>query len=120
MALATVQVTGQFYASHWLPGHPRCGELHSHIWSYHVTITGEVNPETGMVADFHDIKDRVEEFNGKTLNNFESIGIPTSENICIYLATNLAWSNPTFTEVEVQISEKEGYVSAYTWPNKEE
>jgi len=45
----------KFSASHFLPGHERCGRLHGHTFAVSVRLEGQTN-EMGYVADFFDIK----------------------------------------------------------------
>ena len=49
----------RFEAAHRLPNVPeghKCARLHGHSFFVRLTITGEVNPETGWLMDFDDIK----------------------------------------------------------------
>lgn len=57
----TVRVTRKFTfeAAHFLPGHPTCGNMHGHSYKMEVTFAGEVNPVSGMIVDFGDIKSLV-------------------------------------------------------------
>jgi 6-pyruvoyl-tetrahydropterin synthase len=43
---------GSFRASHSLPGRP---ELHAHDWQVEWILSGNMNPETAMVADLLDL-----------------------------------------------------------------
>ncbi len=46
-----------FDAAHYLPGYDgKCQHIHGHTWLLQVGFAGEVNPKTGMVMDFADIK----------------------------------------------------------------
>ncbi len=50
-----------FDSAHYLPKHPgKCKECHGHRWALQVGFEGEVNPETGMVIDFGDVKRAVQ------------------------------------------------------------
>ena len=50
-----------FEASHILPKHPgKCSRLHGHSWVLEVTVEGSVNPETGFVMDYADLKAAVQ------------------------------------------------------------
>lgn len=50
-----------FEASHILPNHPgKCSNLHGHSWVLSVSIRGPLDPSTGMVADFADLKAAVQ------------------------------------------------------------
>lgn len=47
----------KFEASHILTRHKgKCSQLHGHSWVLTVTVSGPVNPETGFVLDYIDIK----------------------------------------------------------------
>lgn len=44
-------------ASHQIHNHSgRCANLHGHSWVLTVFVGGSINPDTGMVVDFYDIK----------------------------------------------------------------
>lgn len=50
-----------FEASHILPNHPgKCSNLHGHSWRLIVYVEGKVDPQTGMVCDYADLKAGVE------------------------------------------------------------
>lgn len=50
-----------FEASHVLPNHPgKCSNLHGHSWTLSVSIRGPLDRNTGMVADFADLKAAVQ------------------------------------------------------------
>lgn len=50
-----------FEASHILPNHPgKCSNLHGHSWVLSVSIRGPLDPSTGMVVDFADLKAAVQ------------------------------------------------------------
>lgn len=60
----------RFSASHFIPGHDKCGRLHGHSYVLHLVLHGEVG-ENGMVMDFVDLKkalrDIVEELDHRVL-----------------------------------------------------
>ena len=45
----------KFSASHFIPGHAKCGRLHGHGYTLHLVLYGE-KAEDGMVMDFVDLK----------------------------------------------------------------
>jgi 6-pyruvoyltetrahydropterin/6-carboxytetrahydropterin synthase len=45
----------KFSASHFIPGHDKCGRLHGHSYILHLVLHGEKNDQ-GMVMDFVDLK----------------------------------------------------------------
>jgi 6-pyruvoyltetrahydropterin/6-carboxytetrahydropterin synthase len=64
--------------------------FHGHNYDLEVKLTGDVDPETGMVINLRDLKDLIkreieDRFDHKNLNldcpEFEDL-IPTAENIC--------------------------------------
>ncbi len=44
-----------FSASHFIPGHAKCGRLHGHSYTLHLVLYGE-KADDGMVMDFVDLK----------------------------------------------------------------
>ncbi|MFQ5772050.1 MAG: 6-pyruvoyl tetrahydropterin synthase family protein [bacterium] len=75
--------------AHFLPGHPRCGQLHGHTYKVEVIIEGE--NKDGMVLDFADMKKAVnailQVYDHKSLNDF--LEYPSLENICEMLRMRL-------------------------------
>ena len=68
--------------AHYLPGHPKCGQLHGHTYKIEVIIEGE--NKDGMVMDLGDLKTGINEvladYDHKSLNDF--LDYPSVENIC--------------------------------------
>lgn len=48
----------KFSASHFIPGHEKCGRLHGHTYAISVIIEGGQG-EAGIVMDFVEIKDAI-------------------------------------------------------------
>lgn len=75
--------------AHFLPGHPKCGQLHGHTYKVEVVIEGE--NKDGMVIDFADMKKAVQkvlnDYDHKSLNDF--LDYPSVENICEMLQLRL-------------------------------
>lgn len=102
----------KFNAAHCLPGYPGdCSQLHGHTWKLNVTISGDVNPDTGMLLDFKKFKLIVEDsiikqFDHKYLNDI--LDNPTAENIGIY-----CWSilYNEFKKVSCKLTELSVYES---------
>ena len=49
----------RFEAAHYLPLFPeghKCRRLHGHSFLIEVKVKGQINPETGIIMDFGDIK----------------------------------------------------------------
>lgn len=102
----------KFDAAHSLPGYPGdCGELHGHTWKLNVTVSGDVNIDTGMILDFKKFKIIVEDsvinqLDHKYLNDI--LDNPTAENIGLY-----CWSvlYKEFEKVSCKLTELSIYES---------
>ena len=83
-------ITEYIDCAHFLPGHPKCGQLHGHTYRVEVIIEGETRPG-GMVIDFADLKTRTREvlqqYDHRHWNDV--LEYPTVENICALLAGQL-------------------------------
>ncbi len=68
----------RFSASHFIPGHDKCGRLHGHSYVLHLVLHGDIG-ENGMVMDFVDLKkalkDIVEELDHRVLLPGRSPGV---------------------------------------------
>ena len=85
-------ISTDFSAAHSLSRHPgKCKDLHGHTYRVDVVIEGEKKEGTECVADFAEVKALLEEVielvDHKHLN--ELISYPTSENIALFLKTEL-------------------------------
>ena len=74
-----------FDAAHFLPAHEgKCNDLHGHTYRLIVCLEGQPKDETGMVVDFAELKNMIndiiiEKFDHKCLNNI--LQNPTAENL---------------------------------------
>jgi len=96
-----------FDSAHWLPNVPeghKCGRMHGHTYRVKLTVSGGINPHTGFVIDFGDLKAKakpvIDALDHQTLNDF--IPNPTCENLALYLAAKIGglsfievWETPT-------------------------
>jgi 6-pyruvoyltetrahydropterin/6-carboxytetrahydropterin synthase len=82
-------ITEYIDCAHFLPGHPKCGQVHGHTYRVDVTIEGETN--SGMVVDFGDLKARTREvlqqYDHRHWNDV--LEFPSVENICSLLSSQL-------------------------------
>lgn len=88
-----------FDAAHFLPGYAgACNDLHGHTYRLEVTLKGKIDPLSGMVYDFKNLKTLVEErilqhLDHKYLNNVETPGFPqdqpTAENMVVWIGKRL-------------------------------
>jgi 6-pyruvoyltetrahydropterin/6-carboxytetrahydropterin synthase len=96
-----------FEAAHFLPRTPpghKCGRVHGHSFRCEVAVTGPVDPVTGWVVDFADIKRAckpLEEILDHRFLNEDVPGLdnPTSENICKWIWDRLKPSLPMLSAV---------------------
>lgn len=56
----------------------KCSRLHGHTYHVEVWISAEKDEKTGMVVDFEKLKEIVDEFDHRNLNDF--LEVPTVEN----------------------------------------
>ena len=78
-----------FAAAHRLPRYEGpCFRMHGHNYKFFVALEGEVDPSTGMIADFGVVKQLVQEHvlarvDHRTLNDL--LDNPTAENIARWI-----------------------------------
>jgi 6-pyruvoyltetrahydropterin/6-carboxytetrahydropterin synthase len=97
-----------FEAAHRLPHVPeghKCARLHGHSFRVEVRIQGDVDPATGMVVDFADIRAAFaplqDQLDHHFLNEVDGLDNPTSENLAQWIWDRLVGSLP-LTEVVVR------------------
>ena len=88
-------------AAHRLPNVPaghKCARLHGHSFRIEVHVSGAVDPDTGWVMDFADLKricagvfDRLDHH---YLNEIEGLSNPTSENLAQWVWGKLQLAVP--------------------------
>lgn len=95
-----------FEAAHRLPRHAGdCRELHGHSYTLVVSIEGPVDPRTGMVLDFADVKSVVRRevidlVDHRDLNAV--LDNPTAEELAVWIWNRLRGSLPGLVEVELR------------------
>jgi 6-pyruvoyltetrahydropterin/6-carboxytetrahydropterin synthase len=100
--------TFQVEAAHWLPQVPaghKCARLHGHSFRIEVEATGPVDPATGWVMDFADIKAAFaplfDALDHRCLNEVEGLANPTSENLARWIWHRLQPRLPLLSRVIV-------------------
>jgi 6-pyruvoyltetrahydropterin/6-carboxytetrahydropterin synthase len=94
-----------FAAAHRLPRYQGpCFRMHGHNYKFFIGLEGEVDPATGMIADFGDIKRAVTErvlakADHQVLNDF--LDNPTAENIARWIWETLVDEVPGLFEVRL-------------------
>jgi len=98
-----------FEAAHRLPNVPaghKCARLHGHSFQLRLHLRGPVDPDTGWLLDFGDIKQRFaplyDQLDHHYLNDIPGLENPTSENIAQWIWTRLKETLPQLSAVEVR------------------
>ncbi len=98
-----------FEAAHYLPGYKgKCSNLHGHHWTLEVKVAGFVSPKTGMVIDFVNLKNLVNE---KVISRLDhtclnevlegQVDNPTCENLLDWIWVRLYPIGSLSREVEL-------------------
>ncbi len=89
---------------HVPPGH-KCARLHGHSFRVELHVSGEIDPQTGWVMDFADIKAAFMPFYDQLdhhyLNDIEGLDNPTSERLALWIWRQLKPVLPLLSEVVV-------------------
>jgi len=100
-----LDVEFSFAAAHRLPRYEGpCFRLHGHNYRFHVALEGDVEPRTGMIADFGRIKEIVGEEVLARVDHRDLNGVldnPTAENIARWIWEVLAPRVPGLCEVRL-------------------
>jgi 6-pyruvoyltetrahydropterin/6-carboxytetrahydropterin synthase len=79
-------------AAHRLPNVPvghKCSRLHGHSFRIELHVSGEVDPRTGWVMDFADLKEAFQptydRLDHNYLNDISGLENPTSENLARWI-----------------------------------
>lgn len=94
---------------------------HGHNYTLEVVVAGNINPETGFVLDIKDLKSIIKKYviekvDHKNLNidtEFMNGLIPTSENICFAIWTQLVDKIPNGKLYSVKLYETENNYFEY-------
>ena len=98
-----------FEAAHRLPfvpdGH-KCARLHGHSFKVELHVGGEVDPMTGWIMDFADIKTAFKPLHAQLdhyyLNEIEGLENPTSENLARWIWQRLKPALPMLSAIVVR------------------
>lgn len=98
-----------FEAAHRLPfvpeGH-KCFRLHGHSFRVEIHVAGDVDPSTGWIMDFADLKAAFKplhsELDHNYLNELDGLENPTSENLARWIWERIQPSLPELSRVVVR------------------
>ena len=98
-----------FEAAHLLPnvseGH-KCGRLHGHSFLVRIYLSGDVDPQTGWIMDFAELKQHFapvyKQLDHYYLNDIAGLENPTSENIARWIWEQLADALPLMSKIEIR------------------
>jgi 6-pyruvoyltetrahydropterin/6-carboxytetrahydropterin synthase len=98
----------RFEAAHSLPHVPpghKCGRLHGHSFRVEVSVRGPVDPRTGWLMDFAEIKEHFrpleDQLDHRLLNDVPGLENSTSENIARWIWQRLQPEIPALSAITV-------------------
>ena len=104
----TLIKTFTFEAAHRLPRFPeghKCRRLHGHSFTVAVEVAGEVDPATGILMDYGEIKAACrpirDQLDHHYLNEIEGLDNPTSENLARWIWERLRPNLPLLSKITV-------------------
>ena len=95
-------------AAHRLPNVPeghKCSRLHGHSFRVEVRVSGDLDPHTGWVMDYADIKQAFQplyaQLDHHYLNDIAGLENPTSERLAVWIWEHLKPALPALSEIVV-------------------
>ncbi len=89
-----------------LPADHKCSRLHGHSFHIRICVEGEVDPESGWVIDFAEIKAAYEpifqQLDHHYLNDIEGLENPTSENLAKWIWDQMKPELPLLSKVIIK------------------
>jgi 6-pyruvoyltetrahydropterin/6-carboxytetrahydropterin synthase len=99
----------RFEAAHWLPNVPeghKCRRMHGHSFRGEVAVRGEIDPTTGWLIDFGDLKQVVDpiirELDHYCLNDIAGLENPTSELVAVWIWNRIAPLVPQLHRITIE------------------
>lgn len=97
-----------FEAAHRLPQAPpghKCARLHGHSFRVELACEGPVDPATGWLLDFAEIKraaaPSLEQLDHRYLNEIAGLENPTAENLALWLWRRLKPELPQLAQITI-------------------
>ena len=79
--------------------------IHGHTYQAEVSVRGPLDPATGMVIDLGLLRERLQavraQLDHHLLDDVPGLGIPTLENLCLFISRALADLQPPPSRVRV-------------------
>lgn len=110
-----VRLTQEFplESAHFLPHVPedhKCRRVHGHGFVIEVHVEGEVDPRTGWLVDYAELRAAFEPLrlalDHRLLNDVAGLENPTSENLAAWIWQRLRPALPGLTEVVVRETDR--------------
>lgn len=99
----------RFEAAHWLPSVPeghKCRRIHGHSFRGEVAVRGEIDPKTGWLIDFAELKRAVDpvvaDLDHYLLNEVSGLDNPTSEVIARWIWSRLESDVPNLYRITIE------------------
>ena len=99
----------RFEAAHFLPNVPeghKCRRTHGHSFRGEIAVRGPIDPVTGWLMDFADLKKAVDpvikSLDHYLLNDIEGLGNPTSELLAVWIWNQVAPALPMLHRVTIE------------------
>jgi 6-pyruvoyltetrahydropterin/6-carboxytetrahydropterin synthase len=99
----------RFEAAHYLPNVPeahKCRRMHGHSFRGEVAVRGPVDPRSGWLIDFADLKRAVDPVVARLdhylLNEVEGLENPTSEHIAVWIWNRIEPTLPLLYRVTIE------------------
>ena len=114
-----------FDAAHWLPNVPeghKCKNMHGHTYRVRFYVRGAVDPHTGWVIDFGEIKAAWKPLekllDHHCLNDIPGLENSTAENITIWLWRKIKPLLPQLSKIELNETPTCGVIYQGEYENK--
>jgi 6-pyruvoyltetrahydropterin/6-carboxytetrahydropterin synthase len=99
----------RFEAAHYLPNVPeghKCRRMHGHSFRGEIAVRGRVDPVTGWLVDFADLKRLVDPIVSRldhyVLNEVEGLENPTSERVAVWIWEQLIGRLPQLHRITIE------------------
>lgn len=100
----------QFESARFLPNLPSnhpCSRMHGHSFKLTLIWQGQLDPRTGWVRDYHEVKQQTQitvlnQLDHQVLNQVAGLDNPTSELLAVYIYNQVKTWLPELTQVIIK------------------